>query len=69
MTKEYPKGEVLKLTTAEYFTSSGEKINNIGVSPDIFIEDRRIDDKDLILHKTYDYLMLITDGGEYERSI
>jgi C-terminal processing protease CtpA/Prc len=31
--------QTIKLTTAEYFSPKGDAINNIGVSPDVSIED------------------------------
>ncbi len=33
------KGRAIKLTTSHYFTPSGDSINEVGVQPDIYIED------------------------------
>jgi carboxyl-terminal processing protease len=35
------KGRAIKLTTSHYFTPSGDSINDIGVSPDVYIEGAR----------------------------
>lgn len=33
------KGRAIKLTTSHYFTPSGDSINEVGVQPDIYVED------------------------------
>lgn len=33
------KGRAIKLTTSHYFTPSGDSINEVGVQPDLYIED------------------------------
>ena len=35
------KGRAIKLTTSEYFTPSGDSINETGVSPDVYVEGSR----------------------------
>jgi carboxyl-terminal processing protease len=35
------KGRAIKLTTSEYFTPSGDSINEIGVAPDLYVEGVR----------------------------
>jgi carboxyl-terminal processing protease len=35
---ELPDGSALKLTTGEYFTPLGQAVNEVGLSPDISIE-------------------------------
>jgi len=35
------RGRAIKLTTSMYFTPSGDSINEIGVSPDVYVEGRR----------------------------
>jgi carboxyl-terminal processing protease len=35
----FTEGDVLRLTTSEYFTPKGRKINQIGVIPDIDVDD------------------------------
>jgi carboxyl-terminal processing protease len=33
------KGRAIKLTTSHYFTPSGDSINEVGVQPDVYVED------------------------------
>ena len=35
------RGRAIKLTTSQYFTPSGDSINEVGVAPDVFVEYRR----------------------------
>ena len=35
------RGRAIKLTTSHYFTPSGDSINEIGVTPDVYIEGDR----------------------------
>jgi carboxyl-terminal processing protease len=33
------KGRAIKLTTSRYYTPSGDSIHNVGINPDVFVED------------------------------
>ena len=35
------RGRAIKLTTSQYFTPSGDSINDIGVSPDVYVQGVR----------------------------
>jgi len=35
------KGRAIKLTTSEYYTPSGDSINETGVAPDVYVEGSR----------------------------
>lgn len=37
--REFPDGSALKLTTGEYFTPEGERVQDVGLEPDIPAED------------------------------
>ena len=42
-------GGAIKLTVAEYFTANKRKVNGIGITPDILIEDTNEGNEDLVL--------------------
>lgn len=61
-TKSFGKGSVqtvipmsdnsaLRLTTSKYFTPSGRSIHNVGIEPDIVVEQRIIPDSELIVEE------------------
>ncbi len=33
------KGRALKLTTSRYYTPSGDSIHEVGIKPDVYVED------------------------------
>jgi carboxyl-terminal processing protease len=33
------KGRAIKLTTSRYYTPSGDSIHEVGITPDIFVDD------------------------------
>ena len=39
MLREFPDGSALKLTTAEYFTPSGDAVHGVGLAPDIEVAE------------------------------
>jgi carboxyl-terminal processing protease len=48
-----PKGDAMKLTVAEYFSPKWVKINGVGVTPDLTVENETFDTQ---LEKAINYL-------------
>jgi len=49
-------GGALKLTTQKYFTPNGTDINEIGINPDIIVQNADTGDNDLQLERAIEYL-------------
>ena len=55
---EMKDGGAIKLTVAEYFTPNKNRVNKVGVTPDILIEDIYKEETDIFLEKAIDSLQL-----------
>ena len=49
-------GTALKLTTANYYTPSGENIHGVGIAPDIEVELDSSSEEDAQLNAAWEYL-------------
>lgn len=54
--KSLKDGTYLKITIAEYFSPSGQKINELGVEPDYIIEEDENSDEDVQLQKAIEVI-------------